>query len=209
MNYKGFRRKQSWPIWGTILISFSGGSERIYKNLNWNVRRLGWDTNRVLFQYKIYRYATPLGLSVIPFRYVVSVWDSAELFVSTKVVTTLSLWLYNHLDLGLFLCFLILYTVGSTPWTGDQHIARPLPTHRTAQTQTFMSLVGAPLHSNKSYSIVACVFTSTGICLPSRYLAINVYSGHYSGFRASCQNIVILTEIFVIFLSSPKQIIDE
>jgi hypothetical protein len=27
------------------------------------------------------------------------------------------------------------YKVGRTPWTGDQPIARPLPSHRTAQTQ--------------------------------------------------------------------------
>jgi hypothetical protein len=39
------------------------------------------------------------------------------------------------------------YTVGKNPWTGDQPVARPLPTHRTAQTQskltpTFMPQVG-------------------------------------------------------------------
>jgi hypothetical protein len=38
-------------------------------------------------------------------------------------------------------------TVGRTPWTGDQCIARPLPTHRTTQrqnklTQTSMSQMG-------------------------------------------------------------------
>jgi hypothetical protein len=43
--------------------------------------------------------------------------------------------------------FLILYTVGRTPWTGDQPVARPLPTHGTTQTQnkhiqTSMPLVG-------------------------------------------------------------------
>jgi hypothetical protein len=38
-------------------------------------------------------------------------------------------------DLGLFFSFLILYTDGRTAWTGDQPIARPLPTHRTTQTQ--------------------------------------------------------------------------
>jgi hypothetical protein len=26
-------------------------------------------------------------------------------------------------------------TIGRTPWTGDQPVARPLPTHRTTQTQ--------------------------------------------------------------------------
>jgi hypothetical protein len=31
--------------------------------------------------------------------------------------------------------FLILYTFGRTPWTGDQPIARPLLTHRTTQTK--------------------------------------------------------------------------
>jgi hypothetical protein len=30
---------------------------------------------------------------------------------------------------------LILYTVGRTPWTSDQPVARPLPIHRTTQTQ--------------------------------------------------------------------------
>jgi hypothetical protein len=39
------------------------------------------------------------------------------------------------LDLGRFFSFLILYTVGRAPWTGDQLVARPLPTHRTTQTQ--------------------------------------------------------------------------
>jgi hypothetical protein len=29
----------------------------------------------------------------------------------------------------------IIYTVGRIPWTGDQPVARPLPRHRTAQTQ--------------------------------------------------------------------------
>jgi hypothetical protein len=37
-------------------------------------------------------------------------------------------------DLGRFFNFLMLYTVGRTPWTGDQPSARALPTHRT-QTQ--------------------------------------------------------------------------
>jgi hypothetical protein len=39
------------------------------------------------------------------------------------------------LDLSHFFSFLILYTVGRTPWTGDQPVAMQLPTHRTTQTQ--------------------------------------------------------------------------
>jgi hypothetical protein len=39
------------------------------------------------------------------------------------------------LGLDRFFSFLILYAVGMTPWTGDQPVARPLPTHSTTQTQ--------------------------------------------------------------------------
>jgi hypothetical protein len=39
------------------------------------------------------------------------------------------------LDLGSLFSFLILYTVGRTPWTGDQPVEMPLPTHRRTQTQ--------------------------------------------------------------------------
>jgi hypothetical protein len=50
----------------------------------------------------------------------------------------LDLSIYGSIDLvgpGLFFSFLILYTAGRTPRTGDQPVARPLPTHRTTQTQ--------------------------------------------------------------------------
>jgi hypothetical protein len=36
--------------------------------------------------------------------------------------------------------------------------------------------VYSAMHSNGNYSIVACVFVAAGMCLPSRCLAINVYS---------------------------------
>jgi hypothetical protein len=49
---------------------------------------------------------------------------------------SLSLWLYSPFDLArFFFNFLILYTVGRTPWTGDRPVARPLHIHRTTQTQ--------------------------------------------------------------------------
>jgi hypothetical protein len=49
--------------------------------------------------------------------------------------------------MAVFFSFLILYTVGRTPWTGDQPVARLLPTHKTTQaenkrTQTSMPWVG-------------------------------------------------------------------
>jgi hypothetical protein len=34
-----------------------------------------------------------------------------------------------------YFSFLILYTIGRTPWTGDKPLARPPPTHRTTQTE--------------------------------------------------------------------------
>jgi hypothetical protein len=48
------------------------------------------------------------------------------------------------LDLGLFFSFLILYAVGRTPWAGDQPVARPLPTHRTIQTQNKRTQTSTP-----------------------------------------------------------------
>jgi hypothetical protein len=46
-----------------------------------------------------------------------------------------------------FFSFLILYTVGRTPWTGDQPVARPLPAHigqlkQSKRIQTSMPWVG-------------------------------------------------------------------
>jgi hypothetical protein len=48
-----------------------------------------------------------------------------------------------HLFVGLWPLFQFLdfYIVGSTPWAGNQPVARPLPAHRTTQPQTFMPQV--------------------------------------------------------------------
>jgi hypothetical protein len=46
---------------------------------------------------------------------------------------------------GLWLLFQfrnLFYTDGRTPWTGDQPVPRPLPKHRTTQTQTSIPRVG-------------------------------------------------------------------
>jgi hypothetical protein len=47
-------------------------------------------------------------------------------------------------SLAAFFSFLILYTVGTTPWTGDQPVTRPLPTHRTTQTQNKRTQTSMP-----------------------------------------------------------------
>jgi hypothetical protein len=45
-------------------------------------------------------------------------------------------WLYSPLlGPGCFFSFVIPYTAGRTPWTGDQPVARPLPTNRATETQ--------------------------------------------------------------------------
>jgi hypothetical protein len=44
------------------------------------------------------------------------------------------LWLYSPCGPWPLFQFLTLYIVGRVPWTEDQPIARPLPTHRTTQT---------------------------------------------------------------------------
>jgi hypothetical protein len=63
-------------------------------------------------------------------------WELCPLTFSLICILLLLLWLYSPLlGLGRFLSFLIIYTVGRPPWTGDQPVARPLPTHRATQTQ--------------------------------------------------------------------------
>jgi hypothetical protein len=64
----------------------------------------------------------------------------------SQMILSIYLRLYSPvLDPGLFFSFLILYTVGRTPWTGDQPVASPSPTHRTTQTQNKRSQTSMPL----------------------------------------------------------------
>jgi hypothetical protein len=47
------------------------------------------------------------------------------------IIIIIIIMLYRPLlGLGRFFSFLILYTVGRIPWTGDQPVVRPLPIHR-------------------------------------------------------------------------------
>jgi hypothetical protein len=55
------------------------------------------------------------------------------------------LWLYSPLlGLGRFFSSFNVYIVGRTPWTGDQPVARPLPTDRTTQTQNKRTQTSLP-----------------------------------------------------------------
>jgi hypothetical protein len=64
---------------------------------------------------------------------------------SSVAIFSLCLWLYSPTDLGRFFSFLIIYTVGTTPWTRDQLVAKPLPTHRRTQTQNKRTQISMPL----------------------------------------------------------------
>jgi hypothetical protein len=74
----------------------------------------------------------PLGLAVCS--------QSLYRLRSPGTLTFLSLslsclWLCSPCGSWPLFQFINPYTVGRTPWTGTQSLARPLPTHRTTQTQ--------------------------------------------------------------------------
>jgi hypothetical protein len=101
---------------------------------------------------------------IILFREIIAVDCGNRLFI----------WLYSPLlDLGRFFSFLILYTVGKTPWTGDQPVARPLSTHRTTQTQNKGTQTSLPwvrfeptipaLEGAKTVHALDCAATAIGL----------------------------------------------
>jgi hypothetical protein len=102
------------------------------------------------------------------------------------------LWLCGPL-LDCCFSFLILYTVGRTPWTGDQPVTRLLPAHRTAQTQskrtqTFMPQVGfePPIPAFKQMKTVhALECTATLTSFLKTYDPQNHLS-EISGLSSSC-----------------------
>jgi hypothetical protein len=50
----------------------------------------------------------------------------------------------QHFGLWRLFHFLNLYTDGRTPWTADQPVARPLPTHRVTQTKNKCTQTSMP-----------------------------------------------------------------
>jgi hypothetical protein len=54
------------------------------------------------------------------------------------------------------------------------HFARA--TRKTRPLYCWEGVFAASLYSNGSYSIAVCVFVAAGMCLPSRCLAMNMYS---------------------------------
>jgi hypothetical protein len=64
-----------------------------------------------------------------------SIFQSICLSVYLSVCLSTYLWFHSPCGPWPLFQFLDLCTVRRTPWTGDQPVARPLPTHRIAQTQ--------------------------------------------------------------------------
>jgi hypothetical protein len=62
-----------------------------------------------------------------------------------SISLSVCLWLYSTCGSWPLFQFLNLYKVGRTPWTGDQPVARPLPTHKTTQTQNKCTQTSMPL----------------------------------------------------------------
>jgi hypothetical protein len=97
--------------------------------------------------------------------------------------------------LAAFFNFLISYTIGRTPWTEDQPVARPLPTHRTTQaqnkrTQTFIPRVGL------EPTIPVFERANTGHALDRAATAIGTYTIYLSKIAAHAS-----TQLPVILLS--------
>jgi hypothetical protein len=65
----------------------------------------------------------------------------------------------------------LFYTDGRTPWTSDEPVARPLPTHRTTQTQNKRT------HRHPCLDVVCCVspliFQASEITLLSVYPSVS------------------------------------
>jgi hypothetical protein len=68
---------------------------------------------------------------------------------------------------------LILYTFDRTPWTGDQPLGRPLPTHTTTQTRNKRTQISMP---RKGFDTLTPVFEWANI-VHALYLAATEIGG--------------------------------
>jgi hypothetical protein len=87
-----------------------------------------------------------------------SIYLSVYLSICLSIYLSLCLSIYPSIYLSLSVClwlyspggpwphfqFINLYTVSRTSWTGDQPVARPLPTHRATQTQNKRTQTSMP-----------------------------------------------------------------
>jgi hypothetical protein len=106
--------------------------------------------------YSVITILHTLQITTVPAETYCEVQDGSVEMLMYSYMPLLHLFYYNYyyfMSLQPFvgtwplLQFLNLFTVGRTPWTGDQPVARPLPTHRTNAHNTDMhALSGVPTH---------------------------------------------------------------
>jgi hypothetical protein len=113
----------------TLSVTGQSGGDSKHERLQKGERFWLWNTTS--------NYATTLPSRPFQILYSLIILSVLFCYICTALL----------LGLGCFFSFLIFYTVGRTPWMGDQPIARPLSAHRTTQkqnkrTQTSMPRVG-------------------------------------------------------------------
>jgi hypothetical protein len=107
-------------------------------------------------------------------------------------------------NLGRFFSCLIFYTVGWTPWTGDQPVARPLATHRTTQTQNKRTQTSMPRAGFKP-AIPAFERAKTVHALERAATVIGILMSVCHSFPHSLQCQVALLSNFSIIKTEPYQ----
>jgi hypothetical protein len=150
-----------WWIWGShggdfwcqmlLLLSLIFDLENGDHIFFWNI---GLSSQQITLQPRscLESYFCRLQISVTPYPCLIPIFYRSfnplflkfwmyRLYSSTSVY----LWLYSpFLGLGRFFSFLIFYTVGKTPWAGDDPVARPLSAQRIAQTQNKRTQTSMP-----------------------------------------------------------------
>jgi hypothetical protein len=140
-----------WENYNTTLLLVTTGISALKPNIivsesflltfstDFSVKRLQWNT--LFLVPKIYRRYIQLFLTVCV------KWTHSGKVVITSPPFSAHFYLSNYLSIypsihvsmalqpfvgfDSFFCFLIFYTVGSTPWKRDQPVTRLQPTHRT------------------------------------------------------------------------------
>jgi hypothetical protein len=144
-----------------------------------------WVTGTEVLQPLRLLVAVPVSSILLKFTRLKLTWHTSRFFVPhwlwcslICLYTCIYLWLYSLCGPWPLYQFLNLYTVGRAPWTGDQPAARPLPTHRTTQTQnkctqTSMLRVGFEttipvferakiVHAlDRAVTVIGCLYTCT------------------------------------------------
>jgi hypothetical protein len=147
--------------------------------------------------------------------------DKFYLSVCQSINQSISQWLYSPLlDLGRFFSFLIFYTVTRAFWMGDQPVSRPLPAHRTVQTQNKRTQTSMPqlgfeptilvFERAKTIHALDSAATVPHICIYlSVFLSISVchvysFFGHISliliFYFHSLLGIFLSLSLFIVFL---------